>query len=127
FANRVRCHRRKSHAETRRSVEKNLDAGRGRDSGCPLPPAQSRAGATHAHGSCLGCLASKRSVGWSRAVNRTFPSFFATSRTRSSPLDPLSRLCVRHWLDCSVFSLTSGLPSTTSACGLPLLFGCFVG
>src|SRR5260370_23610621 len=43
------------------------------------------------------------------------------------PFDPLSRLCVRHWLDCSVFSLASGLPSTTSACGLPLLFGCFAG
>jgi hypothetical protein len=44
--------------------EANLDAGRGRDSGYPLPPAQSRAGATHAHGSCLGCLASKRSLGY---------------------------------------------------------------
>ena len=49
------------------------------------------------------------------------------SRTRSSPLDPLSRLCVRRWLDCSVFSLASGLPSTTSAVGLPPLFGCFAG
>src|SRR5260370_9401023 len=43
------------------------------------------------------------------------------------PFDPLSRLCVRHWLDCSVFSLASGLSSTTSAGGLPPLFGCFVG
>ena len=34
--------------------------GRGRDSGCPLPPAQTRAGAASAHGSYLGCLASKR-------------------------------------------------------------------
>jgi len=37
--------------------------GRGRDSGCPLPPAQSRAGAASAHGSYLGCLASKRTFG----------------------------------------------------------------
>ena len=37
--------------------------GRGRDSGCPLPPAQSRAGAASAHGSYLGCLASKRTWG----------------------------------------------------------------
>jgi len=37
--------------------------GRGRDSGCPLPPAQSRAGAVSAHGSYLGCLASKRTLG----------------------------------------------------------------
>src|SRR5260221_14622181 len=29
-------------------------AGRGRDDGCPPPPAQSRAGATNAHGSYLG-------------------------------------------------------------------------
>ena len=36
--------------------------GRGRDSGCPLPPAQSRAGAVSAHGSYLGCLASKRTL-----------------------------------------------------------------
>ena len=37
--------------------------GRGRDSGRPLPPAQTRAGAASAHGSYLGCLASKRSPG----------------------------------------------------------------
>ncbi len=47
----------------------------------------------------------------------------STSRTRSSPLDPLSRLCVRRWLDWPVFSLASGLSSTTSADGLPPLFG----
>ena len=63
----------------------------------------------------------------SRAVNLSFLSFFAASRTRSSPLGPLSRLGVRHGLGCSVFSLVSGLPSTTSA-GVSLpLFGCFVG
>src|SRR5713101_3322435 len=37
--------------------------GRGRDSGYPLPPAQTRAGAASAHGSYLGCLASKRALG----------------------------------------------------------------
>ena len=38
--------------------------GRGRDNGYPLPPAQTRAGATHAHGSYLGCLESKRASGY---------------------------------------------------------------
>src|SRR5215813_2996168 len=37
--------------------------GRGRDRGCPLPPAQTRAGAANAHGSYLGCLAAKRTLG----------------------------------------------------------------
>ena len=37
--------------------------GRGRDSGCPLPPAQTRAGAIDAHGSYLGCIAAKRTLG----------------------------------------------------------------
>ena len=61
-------------------------------------------------------------------MNRTFPSFFlAALRTRSSPFGPLSRLGVRRWLDCRVFSSVSGLPSTPSADGLPPLFGCFVG
>src|ERR1022692_2348042 len=63
----------------------------------------------------------------SRAVNFCFPSFFAASRTRSSPLGPLSRLGVRRELGSGVFSLVSGLPSATSAGGLPLLFGCFAG
>src|SRR5438270_6489244 len=62
----------------------------------------------------------------SSAVNFSFPSFFATSRTRSSPLRPLTRLGVRCELGSGVFSLVSGLPSTTSAGGFPLLFGCFV-
>ena len=60
-------------------------------------------------------------------MNCAFPSFFATCRTRPSPFDPRSQRCVRHWLDCSVFCLASGLPSTTSACGLPLVFGSFAG
>src|ERR1700684_132253 len=61
----------------------------------------------------------------SRAVNFRFPSFLATSRTRSSPLGLLSRLCVRPRLGCCVFSLVCGLFSTTSAGDAPPLFGCF--
>src|SRR5262249_42305709 len=63
----------------------------------------------------------------SRAVNFCFPFFLAASRTRSSPLGLVSRLGVRPRLSCRVFSLVCGLPSTTSAGGPPLLFGCFVG
>ena len=63
----------------------------------------------------------------SRAVNFCFPSFFAASRTRSSPFGPLSRLGVRCELGSDVFSLVSGLPSTTSAGDSSLLFGCFAG
>ena len=62
----------------------------------------------------------------SRAVNFRFPSF-AASRTRASPLGPLSRLGVRRGLGSCVFSLVSGLPSTASAGGRPLLFDCFAG
>ena len=36
---------------------------RGRNAGYPAPPAQIRASGTTAHGSCLGCLASKRTLG----------------------------------------------------------------
>ena len=63
----------------------------------------------------------------SRAVNCSLPSFFAALRTRSSPIGPLLWLGVQHGLDCSAFSLVNGLPSTTSAGGFPLLFGCFAG
>jgi hypothetical protein len=63
----------------------------------------------------------------SRAVNFSFPSFRAVSRTRPSPLGLLSRLCVRPRLGCCVFSLVCGLPSTTSAGDPSPLFGCFVG
>ena len=41
---------------------RRLNTGRGRDAGYPAPPAQTRAGATNAHGSCLGCLAANRSL-----------------------------------------------------------------
>ena len=62
----------------------------------------------------------------SKAVNFRFPSFLATSRTRSSPFGLLSRLCVRPRLGCRVFSLVCSLFSTASAGGPPLLFDCFV-
>ncbi len=61
----------------------------------------------------------------SRAVNCSFPSFFAALRTRSSPFGPLDWLSVQHGLSWSAFSLVNSLPSTTSAGGFPLLFGCF--
>jgi hypothetical protein len=63
----------------------------------------------------------------SSAVNFSFPFCFAASRTRSSPLRPLPRHGVRCELGSGVFSLVGGLPSTASAGGCPLLFGCFVG
>ena len=63
----------------------------------------------------------------SRAVNCSLPSFFAALRTRSSPIGPLVWLGVQHGLDCSAFSLVSGLSSTTSAGSFPLWFGCFAG
>src|SRR6516165_4625026 len=63
----------------------------------------------------------------SRAVNFSFLSFLAASRTRSSPLGLLFRLGVRHRLGCCVFSLVFGLPSTASADDPSPLFGCFVG
>jgi len=56
-----------------------------------------------------------------------FPFLLAASRTRSSLFGPLAWLGVQHGLDCAAFSLVSGLPSATSAGGLPLLFGCFAG
>src|SRR5262249_14418611 len=63
----------------------------------------------------------------SRAVNFSFPSLLAASRTRSSPLDLVSRLGVRPRLGRRVFSLVCDLPSTPSAGDESLLFGCFVG
>src|SRR5439155_21532827 len=69
--------------------------GRGRDADRSAPPAQTRAGATNAHGSYLGYLASKRSA----------------SRTRSSPLVPVPWLGVQFGLGCPAFSLVSVLRS----------------
>src|ERR1700685_1998930 len=61
----------------------------------------------------------------SRAVNFSFLSFLAASRTRSSPLVLLSRLGVRPRLGCCVFSSVCSLFSTASAGDTPPLFGCF--
>src|SRR5205823_13032783 len=58
---------------------------------------------------------------------RIFLFPFATLRTCSSPLGPLSRLCVRHGLGRSMFSLVSGLSSASSAGSRPPLFGCLAG
>src|SRR5215472_8926227 len=67
-------------------------------------------------------------VTWcSRAVNRSFPSFRAASRTRSSPLCPLFWLGVQRGLGCPTFSLVRVLPSTASSSAFTLSFGCFVG
>src|ERR1039458_7921693 len=56
---------RNSRGELRSPSGSRGTRGRGRDSGCPLPPAQTRAGAPNAHGTCLGYgrLASKRTLG----------------------------------------------------------------
>lgn len=58
--------------------------GRGRDSSYPLPPAQTRAGAIDAHGSYLGCLASKRSVGygWRTQTSGSRPPSRARKRSQ---------------------------------------------
>jgi hypothetical protein len=59
------------------------------------------------------------------AVKRAFLSFIAASRTPGSPIDVVSRLCVRPAATCSVFLLLDGVPSTPStACAL---FECFCG
>ncbi len=93
----------------------SADSGRGRDTGHPAPPAQTRAGATNAHGSYLGCWRQTASLAGDS------PSFFTACRTRSSPFDSLSRLGVRHESGCTMFSLVSGLSSTAS-CGPPKAF-----
>ena len=63
----------------------------------------------------------------SSAVSFCFLSFLAASRTRSSPVSPLSRPGVRHRLGSCVFSSVCGLSSTPSAGDGSLLFGCFAG
>jgi hypothetical protein len=76
-------------------------SGRGRDAGCPAPPAQIRACATNAHGSYLGCLAANRSQ--------------AASRTPCSPWDTVAPLCVGSVRSFMWFSLIHRLPSSPSA------------
>ena len=55
---------------------------------------------------------------WSKAVNRSCLFFRALSRTPCNPWDTRSPLCVGRVLDSMMFSLVSGLPSTTSAAGV---------
>ena len=87
------------------------------------PPHRPVLALLNAHGSYLGY--------WRRStlfrMGLSFPSCCGSSRTRSSPLGPPSRLGVRYGFGCRVFSLVGGLSSTTSAGDLSLLFGCFAG
>src|SRR5712692_2617362 len=61
------------------------------------------------------------------AVNRTFLSFPAAWRTRSSALGAPFRLGVRDAFCCRRFPLARPLPSISSAAGCPALFGDFAG
>lgn len=54
-------------------------------------------------------------------------SLLAASRTLCNPLDASIRLCVRHAVVCSVFSLVGRLPSALSADGFSSLFDYFAG
>ena len=60
-------------------------------------------------------------------MNRCFLSLRAASRTRSSALGALIRLCVRGAFCSAVFPLAGLLPSTASSAGTPVSFGDFVG
>jgi len=62
---------------------------RGRDSGCPLPPAQTRACGATAHGSYFGCDPLRRRRATFEVVARVH---------RSPPGDTLSLIWVRHVL-----------------------------
>ena len=89
----------------------SLDAGRGRDSDCPLPPAQTRARATNAHGSHLGDE-------HAQAID-----LHALPRHCSAPMFSGA---VSSIGPCLGISLADRLPSTRSA-GSPLpLFADFV-
>src|SRR5260370_28771820 len=95
-----------------KSVETSLDAGRGRDSDCPLPPAQTRARAPNAHGSHLGDK-------HAQAID-----LHALPRHCSAPVFSGA---VSSIGPCLGISLADRLPSTCSA-GSPLpLFADFVG
>ena len=59
---------------------------------------------------------------WSKAVNRSCLCFRALSRTPCNPCDTLSPLWVGCVLDPTMFSLVTGLPSTTSAGGVSAHF-----
>ena len=64
----------------------------------------------------------KRVKSSSKAVNRSFFSFLARSRTRSSPGNTLPRLGVRCVRVLPVFPLAPALRSTDSASDRPELF-----
>jgi hypothetical protein len=86
-----------------RQFQDRCRVNRGRDAGCPAPPARIRASASRF-------------------------SFFAASRTRCSPANAFSQLCIWDAAVCPVFSLVGRLPSMPSAgVELPPLFGHFVG
>ncbi len=60
-------------------------------------------------------------------MNRSFLSFLAACRTRSSALGAIVRLGVRVAFCCGRFPLVKPLPSIPSASGFPVLFGDFSG
>lgn len=59
-------------------------------------------------------------------MNRSFFLAFATSRTRPSPWDTLTRLGVRHVRFSSAFPSVPSLRSIDSADGCPPLFADFI-
>ena len=58
-------------------------AGRGRDIGCPMPPAQIRTSGFPAYGSYLGCLASKRTFGYGCRIRGDGSHRLASAASRS--------------------------------------------
>ena len=96
---------------------------RSRGAGHPAAPAQIPACGTTAQGSCLGCLASKRTFGYGCYIR----SRRATSRTPCKPRDTPAWLDVRGVVVGRVFPLAGRLPSTGSAGGDPPLFAGFPG
>ena len=86
---------------------------RGRDSGCPLPPAQTRARATNAHGSHLG--------------DKHAQALWDCTCSRRHCIAPVFSGTVSSSGPCLGISLADRLPSTCSACGPPPLFADFVG
>ena len=88
-------------------------AGRGRDDGCPPPPAQTRARAPNAHGSHLGNRHARPVLG-----------------PHALPKDWSCRECLARCpasAQCSGISLADRLPSMRSANGSPPLFAHFAG
>jgi hypothetical protein len=89
------------------------ELGRGRDDGCPPPPAQTRARAPNAHGSHLGNRHARPVLG-----------------PHALPKDWSCRDCLARCpasAQCSGISLADRLPSMRSANGSPPLFAHFAG